>query len=191
MIWFILGVLAGIIILVREILKTKKEQVEYKEKVKAQPNTYHWRPNSYAEAVSTGIAAILLGGLGVGMILSLLAGIIVYDGQLPSQEDVYEIVSVKDNSYVEGRLFLGIGNIAEEPNYTFYIKEGDGYIMQTRSVEGVVVIEDQEPGAGYFLDYVNDSELRLWGIADSTQPKDELHVPEGTVIKNVFDLDLE
>ena len=120
-------------------------------------------------------------------------------------EEQIEIVSLKDNSLIDGDIHGGIfiisGSINESPAYFYYKKVGDGYTQDYIKADGVIIYEDTI-NTGYintkYEHKVTSEEWRdkylhwliIPNINKTTAVSTEIHVPENSIIKD-FALDAE
>lgn len=98
------------------------------------------------------------------------------------------IVSLSDESGSEGQFFLGTGYIKEE-RYFFYTKQEEDYFtIEQLPANGVKIFEDTTDDTAYIKEIHNSSYLSIsWLLILSLPapevPIYEVHVPEGTIIK--------
>ena len=129
-------------------------------------------------------------------LVSVLAGDIIYNDLEPTEVRT-EVLSIKDSQTTGGSFFLGIGSINSDLYYVYYTKLGDGYVVEKMLASIVSVIEDAPEGEAYWVNFKVVTDVRFWGLAMSDRDQvnnrivRELHVPEGTLLRNTFELDLE
>ena len=97
---------------------------------------------------------------------------------------------MKDNVNSEGRFILGSGSVEGKVRYYYYIQDGVGYRIKDIGAEGLLLIEDQDKTA-YLSEYKSNNRLRWFGIETGTSRDSELHIPKGTIIKGIYELDLQ
>ena len=106
------------------------------------------------------------------------------------QETLYaEIVSIKDNSEIEGNFILGTGGISEKQYYYFYKKLGEGYKIDKLECSDCIIFEENIQSG-----YINKIETMPTKyksiIMFGKQTEYHIYIPEGSIIKQ-FNLDLE
>ena len=97
-----------------------------------------------------------------------------------------ELVSLRDDSGVSGRFFLGTGAINENQYYVFYKKIGSGFQQGKVEVSDNVTIFEEEREDGevklYIYQFVNPSSW-LWSL-DYEEKKWEFFIPKGSIKRN-------
>jgi len=150
----------------------------------------------------------------MGTVLSFLAsftvpgmvGVSIGEYEQITVEPRYEdIVALKDNTVIEGKMSGGIfiisGYIESKPCYYYYKKVGNAFQQSHIMADGVLIFEDAPDGEGYIvyresyskLTDASVSGLRHWVFLYMEKDRHtdiEIHVPEGTVV-NEFTLDAE
>lgn len=132
-------------------------------------------------------------GLFVGILVSLVIGDFLPTSIVLEQE--VELVAFKDTNGVNGKFFLGCGNVHSNWYYIFYVKDPDGKIKFIRLLadDDVSIVEEERQGGMlkvYGKEFAKKS-YKNWGlIPRSGSSKYEIHVPKGTVITD-FNLDLQ
>jgi hypothetical protein len=134
----------------------------------------------------------------IGLFMGVIVGLII-SGFLPTTivlEQEIELVALKDTNGVNGKFFLGCGNIHSNWYYVFYTKDPDGKIKFNRlsaDDDDVSIVEEERQGGTlkvYGKEFAKKS-YKNWGlIPRSGSSKYEIHVPKGTVITD-FNLDLQ
>lgn len=141
--------------------------------------------------LSYGFVAFMCSGMIAGaaaLFLSLLVGLNVYEPATHSYS--FDVVAAQDGSSVEGRWSIFGGFINEESYYFFYREGSDGGIIQGKVLAANTrIYEDQE--TRNFIEVTKcNSFLGFWGMSDGCDPTYEIHVPEGSVKRDVeFDLE--
>lgn len=138
---------------------------------------------------------IFLGAMGFALILSFFC-IFLIDLNLPREyilDKEMELVSFKDTVNIEGKFFLGTGNIGSELYYVFYQKEEDGGIKFGKlPVKEVTIYETGEKG--YIQIYnLKLKEKRYYSLGFSdllNKRKYKVFIPKGSILQE-FKLDLE
>lgn len=133
------------------------------------------------------MAGAMLGGL-AAMMISLVVGLNLYEKDTYSYS--FDLVAAKDGSATEGRFSIFGGFINDESYYFFYREDADGGITQGKVLtRNTRIYEDQE--TRNFIEVTKcDSHLWFWGLIDGCEPTYEIHVPEGSVKRDVeFDLE--
>jgi len=153
---------------------------------------------------------LLAGGIVLSFFASVVVpcvvGVSVGEYEQVIVEPCYEdIVALKDNSVIEGKMSGGIfiisGYIESKPCYYYYKKVGDAFQQSHIMADGVLIFEDTPDGEGYIvykesyrkLTDESANSLRHWVVLWTERDRHtdiEIHVPEGTVV-NQFVLDAE
>ncbi|KKM80679.1 hypothetical protein LCGC14_1337340 [marine sediment metagenome] len=129
----------------------------------------------------------------------LLIGELVDDKLFVETETVEaNLLSIKDNSLVEGRFYLLAGSISTETYYFYYTQAIDGAIeLKKIPTASVRLYEDSTPDTAYILRIEKSIPKKLidstkWYYFPDTTIllRREIHVPAGTVVRN-FVLDAE
>jgi len=133
-------------------------------------------------------AAVAVIGLGVWLLFSV---------NFPHETYVNkstELVSLGDNTTLEGNFFLGTGSIDDEMYYFYYQKDGDGYSFgKTKAAKAVIYYSEDAPR----IDDISCERLSRWSwVFDPVgcdllyDMRDRIYVPEGTIKENYI-LDLQ
>lgn len=129
----------------------------------------------------------------MGSILGLLVAV-VFPGDSKTVEQKYEIISLSDNSHLEGDFFLGIGSIKNDLNYAFYYKtQGGFYKLKTLSHQNVVIQYTDKSPVLVKRTQRQKVNYKIWYALDLREVRNNnwiIKVPPGT-IKNNFKLDLK
>jgi len=145
------------------------------------------------------LATGLLLALFFSWCVPLITGEILDDRYLRERTVVEaRLLSIKDNSVLEGKFFLLAGAINEEIYYFYYKQDSDGAISLERiATNSAKLYEDAEPGTAYILRierFVPPAVVTQtkWFFLPDTRfvLQREIHVPQGTVIRQ-FVLDAE
>lgn len=153
-----------------------------------------------------------LGFLGsvIGLLFATLISIVVCGLAIPMVADVAgathsvekvevtPLYALKDNSNISGTFFLGSGSI-DETDYYYYIirEEGKGYCVQKKAINNYTYLdylnsegcEYDEPCVVYYYDEWDSKILRFF--AWSPENWHTFYVPEGSIIENYYEVDLE
>ncbi len=155
-----------------------------------------WKEYGFEDAAVTFIGGLAVSAIGVAFFFFFI-GVIV--GEFKDTAPVYvktadqEMISVRDDIGINGSFFLGIGSIDTDAYYVYYVRTGENSFVQQRiEANNVTIIEDAPPGTGRALWYRDKGPiLHDWyfdlGHDSEYDDKDfyiELHVPEGTIIRN-------
>ncbi len=150
-----------------------------------------------------GISSILdfvgvtIGGSVIGFIIG---GLIALALPVSKHVEIYEydIVTLQDNSQVEGRFYLGSGNVKGKMAYVFYYKDGDFFRMGQADydVSKVKYLSPSDstksPNVTIYQTTPNeDSFINYFAFDIDVYNKSyTIEVPEGT-IRNVQNLDAQ
>lgn len=112
--------------------------------------------------------------------------------------EVTPLYALKDNSNLSGTFFLGSGSV-DETDYYYYIirEEGKGYCVQKKAINNYTYLdylssegcEYDEPCLAYYYDEWDNKILRFF--AWSPENWHTFYVPEGSIIENYYEVDLE
>ncbi len=156
-----------------------------------------WKDESWigAPLVTLGIASLIF----FSWIVPLFIGEVIDDDLYVEVETIEaRLLSIKDNSLVEGRFYLMAGYISTETYYFYYTQASDGAIeLKKIPTESVRLYEDSAPGTAYILkkekviprELVDSAKWHYFPNVDFTLSR-EIHVPPGTVVRD-FVLDAE
>lgn len=165
MIWFIAALAITLVVTVREHLE-------------------------YRDGLCTAMALFVTGIMSalVAFVIGLLAGTIAYDAE--PRTYTFPVVAAQDGSSVHGRFSIFGGYIEEEPYYFFYREHADGGIYQGKiRANDTLIYEDQET-QNYIEVSKCDTSMEFWGMSEGCETTYEIHVPEGSVDRDVnFDLE--
>lgn len=108
--------------------------------------------------------------------------------------ETFEIISLNDNNQMQGRFFLGSGQIDSRSYFSMYSKDEFGYIdrLDLPTSNSSLVYTNEKPFVEKyekFTDYDNILNWLFIPVTDS-QPFYLIHIPNGTII-NEFNLDLK
>lgn len=128
----------------------------------------------------------LLHILGYGLFFLLIGLAVAF--MLPQRTkttiEKYELVALRDNSSVEGRMFLGSGRVDGKMVFTFYYKEGDYFnLKQVDAKDAKIHITQGEPHVERIYEKPTKSIIN-WFALDANCSKYIIHVPEGTIQNN-------
>ena len=152
-----------------------------------------------------GVLCSITGFLSAALISMIICGLVIpiaadAAGATHSIEkvDVAPLYALKDNSNLSGTFFLGTGSV-DETNYYYYIvkEEGKGYCVNKLSTSNSVYLdylnsencEYDEPCLVYYYDEWDSKALRFF--AWSPPNWHTFYVPEGSIIENYYEVDLE
>ena len=152
-----------------------------------------------------GILGALVGFVCAALISLILCGLLIpaiaeAEGAnyVVEQTDVKPIYALKDNSSISGSFFLGTGSI-DEDDYYYYVtrEEGKGYIVNRIMVGGSTYLEYlttedceyKEPCLVYFYTKWESKTLRFFAWSPSNWRT--FYIPEGSIIENYYEVDLE
>jgi hypothetical protein len=116
--------------------------------------------------------------IGVWLAILIVASGVAY--YVPDQIEVktVDLVSLNDGNSLSGSFFLGSGYISNYQVYSYYYKVGDGYARNMIYASRTVIYMDEDTKPYLKSTAVNGN----W-------PYYELHVPRGTIVKDVYNLD--
>lgn len=107
------------------------------------------------------------------------------------KDKVVKLESLKDNSTMSGSFFLGSGYLQGRMQYTYYVKENDGFkLEQIDAASATIKYTEDEPRI--VTTWFRSKNFWEWGF-DLFPPSPKtrvIYVPEGS-IKNVYTLDAE
>lgn len=142
--------------------------------------------------------AILISMLVCGFIIPVAADAVGAAHSIEKVE-VTPLYALKDNSNLSGTFFLGTGSIDETDYYYYYIirEEGKGYCVQKKAINSYTYLdylssedcEYDEPCLAYYYDEWDNKILRFF--AWSPENWHTFYVPEGSIIENYYEVDLE
>ncbi|MGD0977136.1 MAG: hypothetical protein ABR875_02485 [Minisyncoccia bacterium] len=142
----------------------------------------------------------------VGLVFGLLLAVVTalkIGALLPNYHETQviektELVALNNGTTIEGRFFLGSGQIDSQPAYFFYYKVANGGIkLGTLSAEGVTIFEEKRSDA--YMEKSSEEDYPkitgIWGYLTfpGVTRKWEcvnFHIPEGSIQRS-FDLDLK
>lgn len=112
--------------------------------------------------------------------------------------EVTPLYALKDNSNISGTFFLGSGSV-NKTDYYYYIvrEEGKGYCVKKKAIDNYTYLdylnsedcEYDEPCLAYYYDEWDNKILRFF--AWSPVNWHTFYVPEGSIIENYYEVDLE
>ena len=112
--------------------------------------------------------------------------------------EVTPLYALKDNSNLSGTFFLGSGSV-NETDYYYYIvrEEGKGYCVKKKAINYYTYLdylnaedcEYDEPCLAYYYNQWDSKILRFF--AWSPENWYTFYVPEGSIIENYYEVDLE
>lgn len=154
---------------------------------------------------SDGLLGAVAGFVITGLISFTLCGMIIPAiaeangaAHIIEQTDVKPLYALKDNSNISGSFFLGTGSI-DEDDYYYYItrEEGKGYSVNKRSTGGFTYLEYlsaedceyDEPCLVYYHDEWENKVLRFFAWSPINWYT--FYIPEGSIIENYYEVDLE
>lgn len=143
----------------------------------------------------------LLGGLiGVGILMLAIAlGIAQTTSPTVTTTEEHELVQITDTSYtktegnIHGSIWVVSGSISSglSSGFTYYQKEGDGYVMRTAESNNTTIkYTNSTPKIVTTSTYCTEKiTLGLWGIEnycppESTHSENVIYVPEGSIVSN-------
>lgn len=152
-----------------------------------------------------GLLSSILGFLMAALISMFICGLVIpiaanAVGATHSIEkvEVTPLYALKDNSNLSGTFFLGSGSV-NETDYYYYIvrEEGKGYCIQKKAINNYTYLdylssedcEYDEPCLAYYYDEWDNKILRFF--AWSPENWHTFYVPEGSIIENYYEVDLE
>jgi hypothetical protein len=112
--------------------------------------------------------------------------------------EVTPLYALKDNSNLSGTFFLGSGSVNETDYYYYIVKEeGKGYCVKKKAINNYTYLdylnaEDckyDEPCLAYYYNQWDNKILRFF--AWSPENWYTFYVPEGSIIENYYEVDLE
>ena len=154
--------------------------IKWKEFDFSDPDTY------YGCFGSTILSAL------IGFIVTFLWSASTYDNpeNLIHKTESYEILSLQDNSNVEGDFFLGCGNVNGYMMYTFYYKDEKDDIRGKELSYDNVVLQYSSETPKYEISYeiTKDSPFRIIFNGTIVSKTYKIYIPEGSIINN-YNLD--
>ena len=143
------------------------------------------------------LTAALISIIICGLIIPIVADTV---GATHSVEkvDIAPLYALKDNSNLSGSFFLGTGSVNETDYYYYIVKEeGKGYCVNKLSTSNSVYLdylnskncEYDEPCLVYYYDEWDSKALRFF--AWSPPNWHTFYIPEGSIIENYYEVDLE
>ena len=152
-----------------------------------------------------GFLGSVAGFLFAGLISMIVCGLIIpiaadAVGATHSIEkvEVTPLYALKDNSNLSGTFFLGSGSMNETDYYYYIIREeGKGYCVQKKAINNYTYLdylnsEDckyDEPCLAYYYDEWDNKILRFFAWSPANWHT--FYVPEGSIIENYYEVDLE
>lgn len=176
MIWFILAAIITIWVTIQVSVSGYRYNKDHPE----------WASEN--EGVGAFFVTLILSVI-VALVLNLGVGCFYQD--VGTHENRTYIVSLSDSVGSRGAFALGSGRISSEMYYFYYVYAGAGYKVEHTTASGLVLFDDQKGKTAYLVEYYPNVELKMWGIKFGSSKDSELHIPKGTIIKNVYDLDLK
>lgn len=152
--------------------------------LRQEPNEWDWE-DSLFYAFFTSVPVII-----VVAVLAFLVGSMAYDVE-PKEPYEIQVVAAKDGgSLVQGGFSIFAGYVDERPQYVYYYKTDDGGVAQNHvETEDTVIYEDQE-SRSYIVVHKTREGLDFFGVRPWRAVQYEIHVPAGSVKKEVeFDLE--
>ena len=136
-------------------------------------------------AILGALISILLVGFTMGMVSCFASTTYV-------KSEETKIIALQDNSSVQGRFFLGSGNIDGTMKYVYMKEEDGGYKMDSLDVENVTIIySDSTKIEVYNAEFKNKAIRFLFCKYDLfSDSKYKIYVPKGTIKQN-FNVDLQ
>ncbi|MEK4824508.1 hypothetical protein NSS71_08115 [Niallia sp. FSL W8-0951] len=133
-----------------------------------------------------------------GALLSLLYCVILFVIVmfLPytyTQSHSFEIYALKDNSSINGRFFLGTGNVDGNQVYSFIKKEDGGKKVSSISVDSAIVYEgeNESPRIDAYDPHIKSKIARkLFGDMAFGDSKYKIYIPDNSMI-NEYKVDME
>lgn len=120
------------------------------------------------------------------VVLMAIAGIV--GGKLPVvgvEKERIELISLRDDSDLSGRFFLGSGFINSTEYYFYYSQANNGgYIPGKIPVDNVTIFEDQTENAYIIVlkpKFINP--VSYWIALIPNETMYEVHVPPGTILR--------
>ena len=157
-------------------------------------NLREW--GDFGEACFVGAASSLITFVGLLMVCDLVIGVIIStpENRVILTETRKELVALKDNFAVEGRTgFLGSGYIDEELQYTYMYKDERGIAVDSIPAENSFVNfigEDEEPYVRAVSYGFKNNWLYVIGFP-MYDTEYYIYIPEGTIITNYYNIDLQ
>lgn len=152
---------------------------------------YDWDWKDTGEKIGYALIDGFLGGLiGVGILMLAIGfGIAQATSPTATTTEEHELVQITDTAYTktEGNIHGGIWVVSGSINsnlssgFTYYQKEGDGYVMRaTNSTPKIVTTSTY---------CTEKTTLGFWGIEnycppESTHSENVIYVPEGSIVSN-------
>lgn len=162
---------------------------------------YDWDWKDTAEKIVCALFDGLTGGLLGAGILLLASGLGIAQTTSPTvtTTEEHELVQINDTSYtktegnIHGSIWVVSGSINSSlsSGFTYYQKEGDGYVMRTaESSNTIIKYTNSTPKIVTTSTYCTEKKtLGLWGIEnycppESTHSENVIYVPEGSIVSN-------
>ena len=141
--------------------------------------------------------AVLISMIVCGLIIPFAADAVGATHSIEKVE-VTPLYALKDNSNLSGTFFLGSGSV-NETDYYYYIvrEEGKGYCVQKKAINNYTYLdylssedcEYDEPCLAYYYDEWDNKILRFFAWSPANWHT--FYVPEGSIIENYYEVDLE
>ena len=141
--------------------------------------------------------AVLISMIVCGLIIPIAADAAGATHSIEKVE-VTPLYALKDNSNLSGTFFLGSGSV-NETDYYYYIvrEEGKGYCVQKKAINNYTYLdylnsedcEYDEPCIVYYYDEWDSKILRFFAWSPANWHT--FYVPEGSIIENYYEVDLE
>lgn len=162
---------------------------------------HDWSWKDTEEKIGFAFLDGILGGL-IGSLILLLAiglGIAQTTSPTATTTEEHELVQITDTAYTktEGNIYGGIwmvsGSISSglSNGFTYYQKEGDGYVIRTAESNNTVIkYTKSTPKIVTTSTYCTEkTAFGFWGIEnycppESTHSENIIYVPEGSIVSN-------
>ena len=141
--------------------------------------------------------AVLISMIVCGLIIPIAADAAGATHSIEKVE-VTPLYALKDNSNLSGTFFLGSGSVNETDYYYYIIREeGKGYCIQKKAINNYTYLdylssedcEYDEPCLAYYYDEWDNKILRFFAWSPANWHT--FYVPEGSIIENYYEVDLE
>ena len=141
--------------------------------------------------------AVLISMIVCGLIIPIAADAVGATHSIEKIE-VTPLYALKDNSNLSGTFFLGSGSVNETDYYYYIIREeGKGYCVQKKAINNYIYLdylssedcEYDEPCLAYYYDEWDNKILRFFAWSPANWHT--FYVPEGSIIENYYEVDLE
>jgi hypothetical protein len=129
----------------------------------------------------------LLGAIAVGVLLTILTGVLADHADYKVEKEVTELVALND-----GSMFLGMGRREDELTYNYAIKKGEGYAIdyiEADQVEELRYIKDSSKPRIETSTQVYTNSFVSFLLAGLESEKTYIYVPKGTV-QETYKVDL-